>query len=741
MNRKKNSLEKPNFTLKWVSIAIAFVLACATSVGAQTIPSTPVLKSPANGIGAQSILEGLSWNTAASATSYEVEISASSSFGTTTFDHTVTGDTALLQNLSASTTYYWQARASDAAGTSVWSTTWSFTTVHYVYDTATSVSMSIALQTSANPTVNGAPLGKYDEVGAISITGLCVGSAIWDSIHSQIIIVVGQDPLSGTPDGLNAGDSIYFRVWHYSTQKEGIAAVTWKSGYATPTYSDGGIGALASLTALTAPDQPILSSPSSGSGSQPLNLTLLWNTAARAVSYAVQVSTNSAFSTTVVNSAGLTSTSYALGGLFYGTIYYWEVNGINTYSVTGAWSGVWSFSTGVNLVIPLVAGWNMKSLNIHPTDSTTGGVFKGLKGFILVKSAGGQQYIPSDGIDQIDTIRTGMGYQIYDDSTDTMRLTGGPVNVALSPISLDSAAWSIIAYLPQVNMPVTTALAGIVSQIVLVKDNAGDQYIPSVGVNTIDSMVVGEGYWIYTSAAATLTYPSSAAKRVAGFKALLSLPEPLHYAKHRITGNNASFISRHIVIAGRVAADKCEVGAFDTKGNLVGAGTVVNGLTAFAIWGKDPMTRAKDGCELSETISFRLWDGRNEYPLAVTSGGVPTYGVNKILIATLAVPARALISSFNLPRVCPNPFRGSVKIAFDVPTIAGVSQHAIEINVYDLKGSLVKQIANGIYQAGHYALTWNCSGDREAAVGSSVYIVRMKAANFDKRLKLIRLRY
>ena len=37
-------------------------------------------------------------------------------------------------------------------------------------------------------------------------------------------------------------------------------------------------------------------------------------------------------------------------------------------------------------------------------------------------------------------------------------------------------------------------------------------------------------------------------------------------------------------------------------------------------------------------------------------------------------------------------------------------------------------------------MAWNCGEGREAAMGSSVYIVRMKAANFDKRLKLVRLR-
>jgi hypothetical protein len=143
----------------------------------------------------------------------------------------------------------------------------------------------------------------------------------------------------------------------------------------------------------------------------------------------------------------------------------------------------------------------------------------------------------------------------------------------------------------------------------------------------------------------------------------------------------------------------------------------------------------------SEKITFKMWNKTKEYPVEFKSanGGAVTYAPQAVLLGSLAVPEGALITEFSLTRAYPNPFRGSVNIAFDVPTLAGESQHAIEINVYDLKGSLVKQLAKGLYQAGHYVLAWNCNESREASVGSSVYIVRMKAANFDKRLKLVKI--
>jgi hypothetical protein len=646
----------PRIGLKRAYLSAVFIIAGAVGVGAQTIPSAPILHSPANGVAGQSIVEELSWGSAASATSYEVQVSISSSFGTTFFDQTGTALSVVLQNLtllSASTTYYWHAQAFDAAVSSGWSAMWSFTTVHYVFDTITDNNESVVLQTSVHPTFDGVPLGVYDEIGVFSNTGLCVGDGVWDSVgNGTSITVAGQNQFSSTTDGLQSGvDSMFFRVWHYSTRQEGRATVTFN-------------------TVLEPGDSVI-----------------------------------------------------------------YETDGVAFISSLSA------VYTGIRLVIPLAKGWNMKSLNIHPADSTTGGVFSGLKGLYLVEDGKGELYWPGYDIDQIDTIRTGSGYQIYDTvSTDTIRLTGNPVAVAATPISLKALNWSIIGYLPQVNMPIAQALAGIASQVEITEDNEGNLYWPGYDIDQIDTMRVGEGYFIVTSAAATLTYPTGDEKRVAGGTALFSLPDPRHYAKHRVTGNDALFLARRIDFAGSVVSDNCEVGAFDSRGSLVGAGTVVNGLTAFAIWGKDPMTRAKDGCDPSEKITFRLWDGQKEYPLEVTGGGDPSYEAKKILIATLAVSAQTLISSFDLSRVYPNPFRGSVRIVFDVPAQRGTADQEVEIGIYDMKGCLVQSLVKGRYAAGSHAVSWNGAPGSSLVSGSNIYFVRMKANGFDKRLKLIELK-
>jgi hypothetical protein len=82
----------------------------------------------------------------------------------------------------------------------------------------------------------------------------------------------------------------------------------------------------------------------------------------------------------------------------------------------------------------------------------------------------------------------------------------------------------------------------------------------------------------------------------------------------------------------------------------------------------------------------------------------------------------------------PNPFRGPVTVAFNVPIIHRGSLNNVEVAIYDLKGVLIAQLAKGAYRAGRYLISWDAS-----AIGLSACFVRMKAKNFEKQLMLIRV--
>jgi len=398
-------------------------------------------------------------------------------------------------------------------------------------------------------------------------------------------------------------------------------------------------------------------------------------------------------------------------------------------------------------VIPLDTGWNMNSFNVVPPHDTTTAVFgTDPTGFLLAKDNAGDLYCPYWGQDNLHYVQVGQGYKIYiSPIPDTLRVQGLPVNYAQTPIAL-SSGWNMIAYLPQTDDSITHALASIKSLINVVENNSGNIYEPSQGINNIGVMHVGQGYQVLMDSARSLTYPTpdkGVAKEVAlsGSQPMLDLPKPRHYAIHAPTGCNDVILPKQVTIGGKLVPDLSEIGAFDASGSLVGSGTILKGVAAFVVWGQNPMTKQKDGLAAGEPVTFKLWDGSSEYPLEFQSqnGTEVAYKAGAIFQGQMIVSGSGLIKAFDLTQAYPNPFRGSVKISFDVPSIVGTSQQAIEINVYDLKGSLVKQLASGKYQAGHYTVAWNCTEGRATSMGSSVYIVRMKATNFDKRLKLLRV--
>ncbi len=95
-----------------------------------TIISTPLLSSPANGAQNQSTAPTLSWGTVSGATSYSVQISSTAVFSSTIVNQGgITTVSSKISGLALSGGYFWRVNATNTAGTSAWSSIWSFTTV------------------------------------------------------------------------------------------------------------------------------------------------------------------------------------------------------------------------------------------------------------------------------------------------------------------------------------------------------------------------------------------------------------------------------------------------------------------------------------------------------------------------------------------------------------------------------------------------------------------------------------
>ena len=83
----------------------------------------------------------------------------------------------------------------------------------------------------------------------------------------------------------------------------------------------------------------------------------------------------------------------------------------------------------------------------------------------------------------------------------------------------------------------------------------------------------------------------------------------------------------------------------------------------------------------------------------------------------------------------PNPFRDIVTIPFTLPEID--TDYRVTLNVYDLTGTLIKQLADDYYKPGYYTISWN-SWESTDAVRNGIYIIKMSVQSDKINTTLVR---
>ena len=83
----------------------------------------------------------------------------------------------------------------------------------------------------------------------------------------------------------------------------------------------------------------------------------------------------------------------------------------------------------------------------------------------------------------------------------------------------------------------------------------------------------------------------------------------------------------------------------------------------------------------------------------------------------------------------PNPFNPSTTISFDVH-----SSERISINIYNVKGQLVKNICNQMYNKGYHSIIWNGKDNKGIQCGTGVYFYKMQAGKVTQTQKMMMIK-
>jgi len=83
----------------------------------------------------------------------------------------------------------------------------------------------------------------------------------------------------------------------------------------------------------------------------------------------------------------------------------------------------------------------------------------------------------------------------------------------------------------------------------------------------------------------------------------------------------------------------------------------------------------------------------------------------------------------------PNPFNPTTTISYNLPNSGTTT-----LNIYNIKGQLIKQLADEIQSAGQHIINWNGKDNKAQTVASGMYLCRITSAGKQETLKMLLLK-
>jgi hypothetical protein len=300
------------------------------------------------------------------------------------------------------------------------------------------------------------------------------------------------------------------------------------------------------------PDIPSLIAPEHNSIGQPLSVNFDWGSANEADSYQIQVADDPGFGNIWSDISGITASFKSIGGLAVNKFYYWRVRSKNDAGLS-AWSNIWRFKTDTAGATPPPDTWNFTDYTgnnatlvvphaikprVNGRDILTGdaiGVFYEENDSLICGGyaiwEGNNLAITIWGDD--DQTQEKDGFEVNDDyvikvwdSRDQKQFdvivtyaTGNPyytINGYSVLGNLESYSdeyfimpirqgWNIIScHIIPDNDSIPAFFEAVEDDLVIVKNKAGQTYIPQFGIDNIKNWKYQEAYQAYASEADNL---------------------------------------------------------------------------------------------------------------------------------------------------------------------------------------------------------------------------------------------
>jgi len=331
-------------------------------------------------------------------------------------------------------------------------------------------------------------------------------------------------------------------------------------------------------------------------------------------------------------------------------------------------------------------------------------------------------------LNTLTSIQTGSGYWVKVNNQDEVIHIGDPIPSDFN-INLRSG-WNLIGYWLHGSMDPEDAFNQLINDGNLIYVTAfGDEgamfFEPGGILNTLGILENGYGYWLKVAEdVEDFQYPSN--PQFAGKSIHLNSNPDINKT------NIFMYVNGTISCTGTECENGTKVNVLTDTGLLVGELLVLEEelIQTGAIYGDDPTTESIDGALLNQPLKF-VYKHQTDHSDEISFSG--NMELKKINLVFDSSPEK-----FSFLRSFPNPFNSTTTIQFSLgenPII--ISPSAIQI--YDLRGNLVKTLPFSHSVPGNYSIKWDGTNELGKPLSSGIYFCTLKNEKSIETLKLVLL--
>jgi len=383
--------------------------------------------------------------------------------------------------------------------------------------------------------------------------------------------------------------------------------------------------------------------------------------------------------------------------------------------------------------IDLREGWGMASARVRPYDSDLIEVYSDVEdGLLIAKDNNGNVYMPEFGFNGIGDWDFFQGYQYKMSDASTLKVRGSRVIPELNSVTLLSG-WNMMSYLRKDAADIAVTMESIVDDLIILKDEDGNVFMPEWGFNGIGNFNQGIGYQVKTLNETTFTFaPNNDGLRLEQNNHAIIAQNTKRFARPVNTGSN------HTVLVLESAWDEDiregdELAAYDKDGNMVGSVALQQGHNSIAVWGDDEYTEEKEGLETGELFSLVLYKESSDEMVSLKIAEFER-GSNAFIKDGMTVIAgfqqeAVITQEMELFQNVPNPVRSNTEIGFFLPEDTKAT-----ITLTNSIGQEVVTITDKDYERGYHSVNL----ERETlSSGMYFYSLKTPAKTLTKQLTLI----